>query len=72
MIEMNHVSYYFLFPKGASRGYGLDRYQATAIQDQQSTVGHTNELSLPIKSLPGEDDIKLREGTIRISKSKRR
>ncbi|CAF0769870.1 unnamed protein product [Adineta ricciae] len=46
---------------GASRGYGLDRYQTTAIQDQQSTVGHTNELSLPIKSLPGEDDIKLRE-----------
>jgi hypothetical protein len=32
------------------------------MSEQQPTVGHTYELSLPIKLLPGEDDVKLREG----------
>jgi len=32
------------------------------LNEQQPTVAHTFELSLPIKLLPGEDDVKLREG----------
>lgn len=31
------------------------------LNEQQPTVAHTFELSLPIKLLPGEDDVKLRE-----------
>lgn len=30
--------------------------------DQQPTVAHTYDLPIPIKRLPGEDDIKLQEG----------
>jgi len=32
-----------------------------SLNEQQPTVAHTFELSLPIKLLPGEDDVKLRE-----------
>ncbi|CAF3661708.1 unnamed protein product [Rotaria sp. Silwood1] len=46
---------------GSTRGYMSDRQQAIALSDQQPTVAHTYELSLPIKLLPGEDDVKLRE-----------
>jgi hypothetical protein len=46
---------------GAGRGYIVDRQYTMAIPEQQPTVAHTYELSLPIKLLPGEDDVKLRE-----------
>lgn len=39
-----------------------DRQYGLAVPEQQPTVAHTYELSLPIKLLPGEDDVKLREG----------
>ncbi len=35
-----------------------------SVSEQQPTVAHTYELSLPIKPLPGEDDVKLREGKL--------
>jgi hypothetical protein len=60
---LNCLNKYFcndLF-QGANRGY------AVAIPEQQPTVAHTYELSLPIKLLPGEDDVKLREGILIIS-----
>jgi hypothetical protein len=41
-----------------------DRQHVTAVSEQQPTVAHTYELSLPIKLLPGEDDVKLREGIL--------
>ncbi len=50
--------------QGAGRGYIVDRQYTMAIPEQQPTVAHTYELSLPIKLLPGEDDVKLREGII--------
>lgn len=39
-----------------------DQQYGLAVPEQQPTVAHTYELSLPIKLLPGEDDVKLREG----------
>ncbi len=50
--------------QGATRGYASDRQYSIAIPEQQPTVAHTYELSLPIKLLPGEDDVKLREGIL--------
>ncbi len=41
-----------------------DRHHGIGMPEQQPTVAHTYELSLPIKLLPGEDDVKLREGII--------
>jgi len=51
--------------QGTTRGYMNDRQYSMAIPEQQPTVAHTYELSLPIKLLPGEDDVKLREGKSR-------
>lgn len=36
-------------------------------EQQQPPIAHTYELSLPIKLLPGEDDVKLREGILILS-----
>ncbi|CAF3561821.1 unnamed protein product [Rotaria sp. Silwood2] len=47
---------------GTTRGYLSDRQHVTATSEQQPTIAHTYELSLPIKLPPGEDDVKLREG----------
>jgi hypothetical protein len=33
-----------------------------SIPEQQPTIGYTKDLSLQVDFLPGEDDIKLREG----------
>jgi hypothetical protein len=57
-------SYYNGLFQGATRGYTSDRQYSIALPEQQPTVAHTYELSLPIKLLPGEDDVKLREGII--------
>ncbi|CAF3309037.1 unnamed protein product [Rotaria sp. Silwood2] len=46
---------------GSTKGYISDRQHVTAMSEQQPTVAHTYELSLPIKLLSGEDDVKLRE-----------
>ncbi len=35
-----------------------------SIPDQQPTVASTKDLSLPVDFLPGEDDVKLKEGTM--------
>lgn len=32
--------------------------------EQQAPIAHTKDLSLPVDFLPGEDDIKLREGSV--------
>ena len=50
--------------QGVVRGYVPDRqYISTiSIPDQQPTVCHTKDLSLPIDFLPGEEDVKLKEG----------
>ncbi len=42
-----------------------DRQFSMSIPEQQPTVAHTYELSPLLKFLPGEDDIKLREGKFR-------
>ncbi|CAF3107744.1 unnamed protein product [Rotaria sp. Silwood2] len=42
---------------GSTKGYISDRQHVTAMSEQQPTVAHTYELSLPIKLLSGEDDI---------------
>ncbi|CAF4230378.1 unnamed protein product [Rotaria sp. Silwood2] len=42
---------------GTTRGYLSDRQHVTATSEQQPTIAHTYELSLPIKLPPGEDDI---------------
>jgi hypothetical protein len=57
------VPYYF---QGVLRGYVHDReyIASVSVPDQQPTVGSTKDLSVAIDFLPGEDDIKLREGKI--------
>jgi hypothetical protein len=67
MISMIYIHQFFSYPfQGAIRGYVPDRqYISTvSIPDQQPTVGYTKDLSLPIDFLPGEEEIKLREGKI--------
>ena len=55
---------YFISIQGLVQGYVPDRrYVATmSIPEQQPTVGYTENLGLTIEFLPGEDDVKLREG----------
>jgi hypothetical protein len=65
MISMISIHQFFSrYLQGAIRGYVPDRQHIStvSIPDQQSTVGYTKDLSLPIDFLPGEEDIKLREG----------
>ena len=56
-----HLNIYFihLLYKVPKREYISDRQH---VAEHQSAIIHTYELSLPIKFLPGEDDVKLKEG----------
>ncbi|CAF1098524.1 unnamed protein product [Rotaria magnacalcarata] len=46
---------------GTTRGYLPDRQHVMAMSEQQTNIVHTYDLSLPIKLLPGEEDVKLKE-----------
>ena len=43
----------------------VDRQYSAMGEQQQATVTHADELRLPINLLPGEEEIKLKEGSHR-------